>query len=107
MTRGKPFEIGNPGKPAGAKNKIPQTVKETVMEVFAKLQDDPDANLTEWAKKNLTEFYKLSAKLMPTEISTPVEKASDPFEGLTTEELLWMVGRPRKALPSEEPQAID
>lgn len=70
--RGKPFEKGNAGKPKGAQNKLTKTVRDTVMAVFENLQDDPKANLEEWGKNNPTEFYKIAAKLIPTEIKADV-----------------------------------
>lgn len=46
-----------------------KTVKETVLAAFQNLQADPKVNLTEWGKKNPTEFYKIAAKLIPTELT--------------------------------------
>ena len=37
---GKPFEKGNKGKPKGAQNKVTKTVKQAVLEVFNKIQDN-------------------------------------------------------------------
>lgn len=66
---GKPFEKGNPGRPPGVQNKLSKTVRETVLEVFNKLQDDPDHSLEKFAKEDHAEFYKIAAKLIPTEIT--------------------------------------
>lgn len=71
--RGKPFTAGNSGRPAGTPNKLTKTVKETVLAVFNDLQEDPKANLGEWAKKETTEFYRIAAKLIPTEITGTVK----------------------------------
>ena len=60
-------------KPKGATNKITRTVKETVLGVFNDLQSDPKANLSNWGKENPTEFYKIAAKLIPTEIKADVQ----------------------------------
>lgn len=73
MGKGKPFKAGNPGRPAGTPNKLTKTVKETVLAVFNNLQDDPKANLEDWAKKEPTEFYRIAAKLIPTEITGTVK----------------------------------
>jgi hypothetical protein len=62
------FEKGNPGKPKGAKNKSTRLVKEVFSEVFSEFQADPEAALSVWGKANLTEFYKLAARLIPTEV---------------------------------------
>jgi hypothetical protein len=63
-----PFEKGSPkkgGRKKGVKNKIPVSVKESVFETFIALQQDNKTSLFAWAKANQTEFYKLSAKLIP------------------------------------------
>lgn len=67
--RGKPFTSGNGGRPAGVPNKLTRTVKETVLAVFNTLQDDEEAKLEAWGKKNPTQFYQIAAKLIPTEIT--------------------------------------
>lgn len=67
------FEKGNKGKPKGATNKLTRTVKECVLDVFNKLQDDPKANMLTWGKSDPTEFYKIAAKLIPAEITAKVE----------------------------------
>lgn len=63
------FKKGNPGKPKGAVNKTTKLVKEVFADVFNDLQKDKVANLKAWAKKNPTEFYKLSSKLIPLQLS--------------------------------------
>jgi hypothetical protein len=74
MQRGKPFKKGEAtGRPKGAVNHLTKTVKETVMAAFEDLQNDPRANIVAWGKENPTEFYKIAAKLIPTEISANVE----------------------------------
>jgi hypothetical protein len=67
------FEKGNPGKPKGAKNKLTISVKETVMAAFEDLQEDPKANIVTWGKENPGEFYKIAAKLIPTELNANLE----------------------------------
>jgi hypothetical protein len=67
------FQKGNPGKPKGAISHLTRTVKETVLAVFNDLQEDPQANLTTWAKSEPTEFYKIAAKLIPTEVKADVK----------------------------------
>ena len=67
------FEKGNPGKPKGAKNKLTISVKETVMSAFEDMQNDPKANIVTWGKENPTEFYKIAAKLIPTELNANLE----------------------------------
>lgn len=61
------------GRGKGTPNKITKTVKETVLAVFTKLQDDPKHNLTQFAKKFPRDFYTIAAKLIPTEVKGEVE----------------------------------
>ena len=63
------FEKGNKGKPKGATNKITKSVKEAFEIAFSELQEDKEAKLSNWAKENPTEFYKLAAKLIPTSVN--------------------------------------
>jgi len=65
----------NSGRKKGVQNKVTRTVKETVLAVFNELQDDPKANLLDWAKKNPSYFYTIASKLIPTEVSAQVEVA--------------------------------
>lgn len=60
------------GRRDGSKNKL-GTVREAFERVFHALQEDEQANLTSWAQRNPTEFYKLSSKLIPAEISAQVD----------------------------------
>lgn len=62
------FLPGNPGKQKGTTNKLTRTVRETVLAAFTELQADPVNNIVAWAKTEPTEFYKIAAKLIPTEI---------------------------------------
>ena len=70
---GTPFKLGNAGRPPGIQNKLSKTVKETVLAVFNELQDDPDHNLAAFAKKEPLEFYRIAAKLIPTELTGSVK----------------------------------
>jgi len=66
------FEKGHQklgGKVKGTQNKLTRTFKDLLSETIAKLQTDEAVNLEAWAKENPTEFYKIAAKLIPTEIS--------------------------------------
>lgn len=62
------------GRPKGIQNKINKTVKETVLSVFNTLQDDPQNNLTAFAKAYPRDFYNIAAKLIPTELSGKVSE---------------------------------
>jgi hypothetical protein len=61
------------GRPKGAVNKLTKTVKETVLQVFNELQDDPKNNLLSFAKKYPRDFYPIAAKLIPNEVNANVE----------------------------------
>lgn len=68
------FKKGNPGRPKGTPNKLSKSVRETVLEVFNKLQaEGGPAALQNWAEKEPTEFYRIAAKLIPTEVKTTIE----------------------------------
>lgn len=67
------FQKGNPGKPKGAKNKVTKTFKELLQNAVDALQDDPKANMVKWAKENPTEFYRIAAKLIPTEVNANID----------------------------------
>jgi len=60
------------GRKAGQPNVLTRTVKETVLAAFNELQDDPKVKIAQWGKDNPTEFYKIAAKLIPTEVSATV-----------------------------------
>ncbi len=64
-TTGKKFG----GRQKGTPNKVTATVRETFERVFSQLQEGDDANLQTWAEQNPTEFYKLSSKLIPTDVA--------------------------------------
>lgn len=69
----KPGESGNAaGRPAGAVNVITKTVKQTVLEVFNILQNDPKHSLEAFARQYPRDYYQIAAKLIPTEIKADV-----------------------------------
>lgn len=60
-------QTNNPkGRPKGAKDKVQRTVKESILEVFNRL-DGVDGFLT-WATANPDEFYKGYFRLAPKEV---------------------------------------
>jgi len=72
--KGTQFKKGNPGRPKGAQNRLSKSVKETVLEVFQKLQEPGSVvSLEEWAQKEPSEFYRIAAKLIPTDIKADVK----------------------------------
>jgi hypothetical protein len=58
------------GRKKGVPNKLTATVKGAFEKVFHDLQEDPEKPhaLAAWAQMEPTEFYKLAAKLIPTEL---------------------------------------
>lgn len=55
----------------GARNKIGAQVKENVIAVFTRLGGT--AAMADWARENLTEFYKIYARLIPTEVTATID----------------------------------
>lgn len=54
------------GRKKGTPNKLTASVKEAFEIAFNELQQERGVRLTDWARKNTTEFYKLAARLIPT-----------------------------------------
>jgi len=57
------------GREKGTPNKTTATVREAFENAFRILQEDDEANVITWGKNNTTEFYKLSSKLIPMQIT--------------------------------------
>jgi hypothetical protein len=55
------------GRQAGTGNKVSTSLRDSFLAVYEELQEDEDFCLRSWAMDNLTEFYKLIAKLLPQE----------------------------------------
>lgn len=53
-------------RPKGTPNKVGAQVRENFLAVFTRLGST--AAMADWAKENLTEFYRLYARLIPTEM---------------------------------------
>jgi hypothetical protein len=66
--KGEP-RLPNAGRKPGSPNKTTATVRETFENTFWMLQRGNTADLTTWATQNPTEFYKLSSKLIPTDVA--------------------------------------
>jgi hypothetical protein len=69
-----PWEKGKPrpagaGRKKGTPNKFTRTFKEAVMIAFQERGGVKQMKV--WAGKNETEFYRICARLIPTEISGP------------------------------------
>lgn len=72
----------NSGRKNGSKNKIGAAVKETFSKVFFELQKNAKDKhtLLNWAKENPTEFYKISAKFIPLEVTGEMEHSIKSIE---------------------------
>lgn len=55
------------GRKAGSKNKAGTTAKENILAVFNRLEGT--TGMAKWAKDNPTQFYRIYARLIPTEVS--------------------------------------
>lgn len=64
------------GRPKGAVNKLTRSVKEAFQTAFEELQGVEGANLLDWARTNTTEFYKIAAKLIPSEVNMTVARTA-------------------------------
>ena len=58
-------------RPKGSVNAIGAQVKENVVAVFNRLEGT--AGMARWAKDNLTEFYRLYARLIPSEYTGTID----------------------------------
>jgi hypothetical protein len=66
---GKPFKPGRKktgGRKPGSKNKVTLAFREAVQACFGDIGGGKA--FAAWAKKNRTEFYKIAARLIPTEL---------------------------------------
>ena len=59
--------------PARGPGRLTKTVKETVLAVFLKIQEDPKTNLEAFAVKYPRDFYTIASKLIPTELAGKVD----------------------------------
>lgn len=57
------------GRRKGTPNRFTGKIRNAIESAFDKLQRDPVARLVTWAKKNPSDFYKLAARLIPSEHS--------------------------------------
>ena len=91
-------------RPRGVPNKIGAQAKENIVAVFTRLGGT--AAMADWARNNQAEFYRLYARLIPTDSATEisVREAKD----FSDEELLAIIraGQPQSELaePEREPE---
>ena len=86
-------------RPKGVPNKVGAQAKENIVAVFTRLGGT--AAMADWARKNQTEFYRLYARLIPTDSTSEisVREAKD----FSTEELLEIVHAGQRQSELAEP----
>lgn len=76
-----------PGRPKGSVNKVGVQVKGSILEVFSNLGGVKA--MTAWARRNKSDFYRIYARLIPTQVVATVD-IRDASE-LTDAELLSII----------------
>lgn len=66
------------GRQKGTPNKLTRAAREVYEEAFEKLGGVPA--LVKWAKDNLSDFYKLHARLIPTDVNAKIGLDADAAE---------------------------
>lgn len=56
-----------PGRPPGLPNKLTRAFREAVQAVYGKIGGDEA--FAKWARDNPGEFYKIAARMIPTEVT--------------------------------------
>lgn len=59
------------GRPKGSQNKVNAAFKNAVLEVFER--NGGTEWMSQWASENETEFFKIAARLIPTEMTGKIE----------------------------------
>lgn len=73
-----------PGRPKGSKNRVNIAFRDAVIEAFHGMGGVP--GLITWGRTHRTEFYKIAARLIPTELQHSVSKTlEDILEGSRAE----------------------
>jgi hypothetical protein len=63
------------GRPKGSPNKVTAAFKQAVLLAFNDERMGGTNGLVEWGLENRTEFYKIAARLIPTEVTGSVDHA--------------------------------
>ena len=58
-------------RPKGSKNKVGESAKDNILAVFTRLGGT--AAMAAWAQDNQTEFYRIYARLIPTEVGGQID----------------------------------
>ena len=86
-------------RPKGVPNKLGAQAKENIVAVFTRLGGA--AAMVAWARRNQTEFYRLYARLIPSESTTEISVRD--AEDLSTQELLAIARAGRSRSEEAEP----
>jgi len=87
MPRKKPGDKKTGGRKKGTPNKLTRTVKETFLQAFNELQEDPKVNLVSWGKRSPNAFYQVASKLIPLEIKGELKtKVIEQITGFKTKD---------------------
>lgn len=108
----RPAKIPGSGRKKGCTNLAPRSVKEFIALVFNELQTcdakglprHPSAHMLTWAKSEPTEFYKIAAKLIPTEVSGQVSHTVNVVRFAPTTEVPAIAEPSSLAAPARDPQ---
>ena len=99
----KPGKQKTGGRVAGTPNKLTATVKENVINVFNRIGGQEA--MAEWAQDNRTDFYRLYARLLPTQVKSEQIKSPvashNPFQHLSDEELRDIIRKTEKEQAEE------
>lgn len=90
------------GRQKGAVNRVGSTAKDNMIAVFTRLEGT--AGMAKWAKKNLTEFYKLYARLIPAQIDVSGDINHRHLSEMTEEQIaerLERIAAPKRAIEEE------
>lgn len=63
------------GRKPGVQNRVTTTVKANVIAVFELIGGQD--RMSEWASDNLTQFYRLYAKLLPLQVDAEIKHVTD------------------------------
>lgn len=71
------------GRQKGTPNKVSKTVKENFIHAFDSIGGAE--KMSDWAEENQTEFYRLYARLVPTELNATLDATVKTHEELLSE----------------------
>ncbi len=95
------FEKGNPGKAKGTLNKTTAFFRDAILKVYGDIGGHE--NFAVWAKANETEFYKIAARLIPTEVHATINDNRSVAEYSDADLIAILAsGNSRKAAPAQD-----